>query len=72
MPYYIPEDDIRTSPAYHKYTVTKRYGKAVGDIVKHGKIAPVFETDSPDGGGTQIEFSRWIADLIKGDILNEC
>lgn len=72
VPYHIPEEDIRTSPAYHKYTVTKRYGKAVGDVVKFGKIAPVFETAPPDGGGTQIEVSRWIADLIKGDIFNEC
>lgn len=72
VPYYIPEDDICTSPAYHKYVVAKCYGKAVGDIVKFGKIAPVFETDPPDGGGTQIEFSKCISDLLKGDILHEC
>lgn len=71
VPYYVPESDIRTSPAYHKYTVVKRYSGKKGAPVLFGKIAPAFCADPLDGGGTQVELPRCIdVNVLRGDVLD--
>ena len=63
LPYYVPEDDIRNNPAYHKYRVRDDY-EDYGDVTfLEGEIAHAF-WDNPDDG-TSIKDHGRVAKQIK-------
>lgn len=65
LPYYIPEEDISKSPAYHRYKVLLQYpGSSLSaDEVFCGEIAHAFWCNPDDGGGTQVELPSPIGRL---------
>lgn len=63
IPYYIPEEDISQSPAYHRYKIGATYSDSK---CRYGRIAPAFWKDGQDfidGGGTQVSLGCSISSI---------
>ena len=70
LPYYIPEENISDSPAYHRYSIINPYGSATSDEAVKSVVAKAFHENPRDGGGLQVEFKMHL-DEIKGVFLDE-
>lgn len=63
IPYYIPEIDIRRSPAYHTYRIQNRYVSTTSNPVYQGITAPAFWKSPPDGGAVQMVLPKPIIEM---------
>lgn len=73
IPYYIPnEDDITSSPAYHRYVALQDYEEN-DEYPRVGIIAQAFRANPDDGGGKQLVFSphMCIQDLNGKGVLED-
>lgn len=69
IPYYIPENPISDSPAYHKYFANKNE-----EIVDFGIVASTFEKgNNCDGGADQIRLknNKDVKHLLASEILSD-
>jgi len=71
IPYYIPEDDFTTNPAYHKYVVLNLYESEPDDNFFFGSVAPAFNSTDLDSLGTQIYLDNKTVVGLEGRILRE-
>lgn len=71
IPYYIPEKDFTTSPAYHRYVVLNKYESKPDDNFLFGSVAPAFDSTDLDRLGTQISLDTKTVAEVEGRILKE-